>query len=77
VTPPAAQEQASSLAAKDAAAGARSRHDLAALDLISRAKAGGATWAAIGAALGMTGPEAKRHARKLRTRTRRAALERA
>ena len=42
-----------SLAADDS--DARSRHDLAALDLIDRAKANGATWNTIGAALGMTG----------------------
>ena len=61
-----------SLAADDS--DARSRHDLAALDLIDRAKANGATWNTIGATLGVTGPEAKRRARQLRTRTRRAAL---
>lgn len=57
-----------------AAADARLRHDTAALDLIDRAKAGGATWNTIGAALGMTGREAKRHAHKLRGRTRQARL---
>lgn len=64
-----------SVAAEDtAAADAQSRHDLAALDLIGRAKAGGATWTAIGATLGMTGREAKRHAHKLTARTRQARL---
>lgn len=65
-----------SLAAGDSTtADASIRHDQAALDLIDRAKANGATWNTIGAALGMSGREAKRHAHKLRTRTRRAALQ--
>ena len=42
------------------------------LQLIETAKARGATWATIGATLGMTGPEAKRHAHRLRRETRRA-----
>ena len=44
------------------------------LELIDRAKANGTSWAVIGATLGMTGPEAKRHARKLRDQARRARL---
>ncbi len=42
------------------------------LDLIDRAKGNGATWAVIGATLGMTGREAKRHAHRLRKQARRA-----
>ena len=44
------------------------------LELIDRAKQNGATWAAIGATLGMSGPEAKRHAHKLRDQVKRASL---
>ena len=44
------------------------------LDLIDRAKANGTSWAVIGATLGMTGPEAKRHARRLRDQARKARL---
>ena len=70
MTPP--PERSLSLAAgNSAAAGTPLRHDTAALALIDRAKANGATWNTIGTALGMTGREAKRHAHKLRTRTRR------
>ena len=44
------------------------------LELIDRAKANGATWAVIGATLGMSKEEAKRHARRLRDQARRASL---
>ena len=44
------------------------------LELIDRAKGNGASWAVIGSWLGMTGPEAKRHAHKLRERVKRAQL---
>ena len=68
-------EQPPSLAAEDSSAADRKlEHDLATIDLIDRAKANGTTWAVIGATLGMTGPEAKRHARKLRDQARRARL---
>jgi hypothetical protein len=44
------------------------------LELIDTAKAGGASWAVIGATLGMSGREAKRAAHKLRSRVKRAAI---
>lgn len=64
MTPP---EQDSSLAASPEANALR-------LELIDRAKANGATWAVIGATLGMSGREAKRHAHRLREEVRRASL---
>ena len=60
-------EQVFSLAASPEA-------DVLRLELIDRAKGNGATWAVIGATLGMSGREAKRHAHKLRERVKRASL---
>jgi DNA-binding transcriptional MerR regulator len=48
--------------------------DIRRLELIRHAKDRGASWAVIGATLGMTGREAKRHAHKLETQARRATL---
>jgi hypothetical protein len=48
--------------------------DVRRLQLIQEAKNRGASWAVIGATLGMTGREAKRHAHQLATRARRARL---
>ena len=50
-------------------------HDTLRLQLIDQALERGIPWAVIGRALGgVTGPEAKKDARKLRTRVRQAAL---
>lgn len=43
------------------------------LSLMDRAQRNGATWAVIGAALGVSGREAKKRARGLREKVRRAA----
>ena len=59
--PPAAHERDSRL-----------QHDIRRLHLITQAKNQGATWATIGAALGgISGPQAKRDARKLAARVKR------
>ena len=61
------------LAAEDGtAADRRLKADLARITLIRASRSQGTPWARIGATLGMTGPEAKRHHRLLTTRTRRA-----
>lgn len=44
------------------------------LELIDRARGNRASWRVIGLTLGMSGPEAKRHAKKLRERVKRAMV---
>jgi hypothetical protein len=63
VSDPAGADAASSLAAMISTAPDGNTLRLA---LIDRAKAGGASWAQIGAVLGISGREAKRNTHKLR-----------
>ncbi len=62
-----------SLGAEDSTpADAQLEADFARLTLIRTALAQGSPWARIGATLGMTGPQAKQHHKRLAARTRRA-----
>lgn len=72
---PTAQEQDDQLAALAGAAPETAESDLARamlrLKFIAEAKDGGATWTQIGAALGVSGKQAKHDARQLARRTQR------
>lgn len=70
---PAGPEPPFSLAAENPTpAAGQLKADLARLGLIRQARDRGIPWAHIGATLGMTGPQAKRHAHRLHATTRRA-----
>ena len=80
MTPPAAEQQDQALAsltgADAAAASSGFERDMLRLRLAAEAKRAGIPWSVIGAALGMSGKEAKRHMKQLARATQRELLAR-